>query len=154
MQRTDTFLEDFSPGQVYRLGTRGIGRDDIVAFARDYDPQPFHLDEEEAARSAFGGLIASGWQTAGLFMRLLVDGLLRRTASMGSPGVQDLRWLRPVRPGDELSATLRVEEVAPSRTRADRGTIRFTGELGNQRGETVMTMVAVLIIGRRPDGGA
>jgi acyl dehydratase len=143
------YLEDFAPGQSHGLGSRSLGRDEIVAFAREYDPQPFHLDEEAARKSPYGGLIASGWQTSAVFMRLLVDGLLCRTASMGSPGVQDLRWLRPVRPGDVLSATIRVEEVTPSRSRPDRGAIRFTGGLTNQNGEEVLAMTAVLIVGRR-----
>lgn len=149
MRKVELFLEDFAPGDGFRLGSRSLEAGEIVAFAREYDPQPFHVDEEAARASPFGGLIASGWQTGSVFMRLLVDGLLCRTASMGSPGVRDLRWPRPVRPGDVLSAAIRVEEVTSSRSRADRGSIRITGGLTNQDGEEVLAMTAVLIVGRR-----
>lgn len=149
MEEPTLYLEDFAPGRSHALGSRGIGRDEIVAFARDYDPQAFHLDEAAAARSPYGGLIASGWQTASVFMRLLVDGLLGRAASLGSPGVQDLRWLRPVRPGDVLTGSVRIDEVTPSRSRPDRGAIRITGGLANQAGEEVFAMTATVFIGRR-----
>jgi acyl dehydratase len=92
-------LDDFAPGQVHDLGRRTLSRDEIVAFARSWDPQPFHLDEQAAAASIYGGLIASGWHTVCAFMRLFADGLLNRAAAMGSPGIDELRWLKPVRPG-------------------------------------------------------
>lgn len=141
--------EDFEAGQVYELGARTVTRDEIVAFARQFDPQPFHLDEEAAARSPFGGLIASGWHTAALFMRMYVDELINDTVSMGSPGVEELRWLVPVRPGDELRGRVTILEAAPSSTRPDRGTIRARMELRNQRDEVVLTMVARGFLGRR-----
>lgn len=141
--------EDFEAGQVYELGARTVTRDEIVAFAREFDPQPFHLDEDAAARSPFGGLIASGWHTAALFMRMYVDELINDTVSMGSPGVEELRWLVPVRPGDELRGRVTILEAAPSSTRPDRGTIRARMELRNQRDEVVLTMVARGFLGRR-----
>ncbi|HSP72372.1 MAG TPA: MaoC family dehydratase [Gaiellaceae bacterium] len=141
--------EDFEAGQVYELGTRTVTREEIVAFAREFDPQPFHLDEEAAARGPFGGLIASGWHTASLFMRMYVDELINDTVSMGSPGVEELRWLVPVRPGDELRGRVTILEAAPSSTRPDRGTIRARMELLNQRDEVVLTMVARGFLGRR-----
>lgn len=150
MAEPTIYLDDFVPGQTYGLGSRSLGRDEIVAFAREYDPQAFHLDEEAGRRSVYGGLIASGWQTSAVFMRLLVDALLSRTASMGSPGVQDLRFLRPVRPGDVLTGSLLIEEVMPSRSRPDRGSIRIRGALANQAGEDVLDMTATVIVGRRP----
>lgn len=143
------YWEDFEAGQVYELGARTVTRDEIVAFAREFDPQPFHLDEEAAARSPFGGLIASGWHTAALFMRMYVDELINDTVSMGSPGVEELRWLVPVRPGDELRGRVTILEAAPSSTRPDRGTIRARMELLNQRDEAVLTMVARGFLGRR-----
>ena len=118
------YLEDFAPGQEFDLGTRAVTRDEIVAYARMFDPQPFHIDEAAAARSIYGGLIASGWHTVSLFMRLLVDGLLRDSAGMGSPGVDEVRWPNPVRPGEALSARAAVDAVRPSRSRPDRGVVR------------------------------
>src|SRR5579859_3157513 len=104
------YFEDFAVGHTLELGSYTITREEILAFARQFDPQPFHTDEEQAKASLYGGLIASGWHTASIFMRLLVDGLLNDTASMGSPGVDELRWLRPVRPGDTLRARFTVRE--------------------------------------------
>ncbi|MGZ4353598.1 MAG: MaoC family dehydratase [Gaiellaceae bacterium] len=141
--------EDFEAGQVYELGARAVTRDEIVAFARAFDPQPIHLDDEAAARGPFGGLIASGWHTASLFMRMYVDELINDTVSMGSPGVEELRWLVPVRPGDELRGRVTILEATPSSTRPDRGTIRARMEMLNQRDEVVLTMVARGFLGRR-----
>jgi len=146
----DTYFEDFEPGRVFELGSRTVTADEIVAFARDWDPQPFHLDPEAAHASAFGGLIASGWHTGALWMRLYVDALLGSAASMGSPGIEELRWLAPVRPGDTLHARLTVLEASPSKRTPGRGTIRSRGEMVNQAGVTVMTMVARGHFARRP----
>jgi acyl dehydratase len=149
---TSRFFEDFRPGQSFDLGSRVLTRDEIVDFATQFDPQPFHLDEKAAAASPFGGLIASGWHTAATFMRLYVDNLLSGAASMGSPGVEQLRWLSPVRPGDELSGRFVVETVTPSTRRPDRGTVFFRGEMTNQDGETVMTMAGRGYFARREPG--
>lgn len=143
------YFEDFSPGQTYELGSHTVTRSDVVAFAEQFDPQPFHLDEEAAARSSFGGLIASGWHTASLFMRLYVDAVLADSSSMGSPGIEQLRWRRPVRPGDVLTGRFHVDDVQPSSRRADRGTVYFTGEMVNQDGEAVLTMSGRGYFGRR-----
>jgi acyl dehydratase len=145
----ELYFEDFEPGQVLELGSRVVTEDEIVAFAREYDPQPFHVDPDAAAASVFGGLIASGWHTNAMWMRLYVDSLLGRAAAMGSPGVEELRWLAPVRPGDTLSGRLTVLEATPSERRPDRGTIRSRGEMVNQDGVVVMTMVARGHFGRR-----
>lgn len=144
------YLEDFRVGQTIELGEKTLSAEEIIAFAREYDPQPFHVDPERARDSIYGGLIASGWQTIGVYMRLLVDALLNDTISMGSPGWDQIRWLRPVRPGDTLRGRLTVLEITPSRSRADRGTARFRGEARNQRDEVVMTVDALGIFGRRP----
>jgi acyl dehydratase len=141
--------EDFEAGQVFELGRRTVTRDEIVAFAREFDPQPFHVDEDAAAGSPFGGLIASGWHTAALFMRMYVDALLNEAASMGSPGVEELRWSAPVRPGDTLHGRVTVLDTSPSAKRRDRGTIRARLEMTNQRDELVLTMVARGYFGRR-----
>jgi acyl dehydratase len=145
------YLEDFQAGETIDLGSKALSAEEIIAFAREYDPQPFHVDPERAQESIYGGLIASGWLTIGTFMRLLVDSLLNDTISMGSPGWDQLRWLKPVRPGDTLRGRITVLEVTPSRSRADRGTARFHGEMLNQRDEVVMTVEALGIFGRRPE---
>lgn len=144
------YFEDFAAGQSLELGSYTVTREEILAFARQFDPQPFHTDEERAKASLYGGLIASGWHTASIFMRLLVDGLLNETASMGSPGIDELRWTRPVRPGDTLRARFTVREANPSARHADRGTIVSECELINQHGEVAMRVTGRNIIGRRP----
>ncbi len=144
------YLEDFKPGQVREFGHHTFTREEIIAFARQYDPQPFHVDEEAARRSIYGGLIASGWQTAAVSFRLVVDGLIGDVASMGSPGLDELRWLRPVRPGDTISVRTEVLEVRPSRSKPDRGVVRVRYETLNQRGETVLTWIGMGLFARRP----
>jgi len=144
------YFEDFKPGDVIELGSRTISKESILAFAREFDPQPFHTDEEAAKRSIYGGLLASGWHTGSLLMRILNDGLLKDTASLGSPGVDELRWLKPVRPGDVLSARMTVLESIPSRSKPDRGLIRSLMELRNQDGEIVLTVRGLSLLGRRP----
>jgi len=144
------YFEDFKPGDVIELGSRTISKESILAFAREFDPQPFHTDEEAAKRSIYGGLLASGWHTGSLLMRILNDGLLKDTASLGSPGVDELRWLKPVRPGDVLSARMTVLESIPSRSKPDRGLIRSLMELRNQHGEVVLTVRGLSLLGRRP----
>jgi acyl dehydratase len=143
------YLDDFEPGQIIELGSRDVTKDEIIAFAKQFDPQPFHLDEALAAETIYGGLIASGWHTVCLFMRLLVDGLLSNAASMGSPGVDEVRWLKPVRPGDVLTAKGVIHEVIPSRSKPDRGVLRTTYEMYNQHGEQVLSMKGVGMFGRR-----
>jgi acyl dehydratase len=144
------WFEDFTPGQVLELGSRTVTAEAIVAFAREFDPQPFHLDEEAAKRSIYGGLLASGWHTGAIMMRLLCDGLLYDTVSLGSPGIDEMRWLRPVRPGDTLSARMTVLEAIPSRSKPDRGVLRTLTEMLNQHGEVVMTVRGLSLLGRRP----
>ena len=144
------YLEDFAVGQVIEFPPRTVSEDEIIAFARDYDPQPFHLDKEAARQSLFGGLCASGWHTAGMMMRLMVDNMIGKYASMGSPGVDQLRWVRPVFPGDTLHLRGEVLDVKPSRSKPDRGVITSRYEMKNQKGETVLTMQAKGMYARRP----
>ena len=145
----DLYFEDIEPGEVYELGTRTVTETEIVAFAREWDPQPFHTDPEAAKGSVFGGLIASGWHTGSMWMRMYVETMLG-SAARGSPGIEELRWLAPVRPGDTLSGRLTVLEATPSGTKPDRGTIRIRGEMVNQDGVTVMSMTSRGHFGRRP----
>jgi acyl dehydratase len=142
-------FEDFAPGQVYELGSTTVTEEEIVDFARRFDPQPFHLDTEAAKESDFGGLIASGWHTGAMWMRLYVDSLLGGGSGQGSSGIEELRWLAPVRPGDTLSGRLTVLETTPSERHPHRGTIRIRGEMVNQDGVTVMSMVSRGRFGRR-----
>jgi acyl dehydratase len=142
-------FEDFEPGQVYELGSTTVTEEEIVDFARRFDPQPFHLDAEAAKDSDFGGLIASGWHTGAMWMRLYVDSLLGGGSGQGSSGIEELRWLAPVRPGDTLSGRLTVLETTPSERLPHRGTIRIRGEMVNQDGVTVMSMVSRGRFGRR-----
>ena len=144
------YLDDFKVGQTFDLGPRSVSEAEIIAFARDFDPQPFHVDPVAARQSAYGGIIASGWHTIGLAMRMMVDGYIRNIASMGSPGVDRVRWLRPVRPGDTLKLRGTVREVLPSRSKPDRGVIRTEYEMTNQAGEVVMAMTGLGMVGRRP----
>lgn len=143
-------FEDFVVGQVVDLGSVVLTEDDIVEFARRFDPQPFHVDRIAAAASPYGGLIASGWHTCSLYMRLLYDGLIHDSSSQGSPGMEELRWLAPVRPGDRLTARYTVEDVQPSSTRADRGTVMFLSEMLNQDDVVVLRMRGRGFYGRRP----
>jgi len=144
------YLEDFAVGQVLEFPPRTVSEEEIIAFARDYDPQPFHLDKEAAKQSLFGSLCASGWHTAGLMMRMLVDHMIGKYASMGSPGVDQLRWVKPVFPGDTLLLRGEVLEVRPSQSKPDRGVITSRYEMRNQKGEVVLTMQAKGMYGRRP----
>jgi acyl dehydratase len=138
----DRTFEDYEPGQVHELGSVAVTQDEIVEFARRYDPQPFHVDPEAAGQSVFGGLIASGWHTAAMWMRLWVDSMAGSTSSQGSPGIEELRWLEPVRPGDTLHGRLTVLDATPSERRPDRVTVRIRGEMVNQDGVTVLSMVS------------
>ena len=144
------YFEDFAPGQVRESPARRVTKAEILAFAQAYDPQPFHTDEEAARRSIFGGLLASGWHTTAIFMRLLWEAFLKDTASLGSPGVDEVRWLRPVRPGDTLRVRFTVVETIPSRSKPDRGVVKSVSEVLNQHGEVVMTVRGLGMFGRRP----
>jgi acyl dehydratase len=144
------YFEDFEPGATYEFGGHTVTAEEIVEFARRYDPQYFHVDPDAARESPFGGLVASGWHTAAIFMRMYVDAILLGSEGMGSPGVEELRWLAPVRPGDTLSGRATVLEATPSATRADRGTVRARFEALNQEGAVVLRFVARGHFGRRP----
>lgn len=151
----ELYWEDFEPGQVIEIeGSTTLTKDEIMEFARQWDPQPFHIDEAAAEKSIYGGVIASGWHTGVVTMRLLVDGLLGKAASLGSPGLDETRWLKPVRPGDTLRARAVVRETRPSRSKPDRGTVKITWETYNQDGEKVMTMTGIQMFARRPPAQA
>ena len=146
---TDRYFEDYAPGAVFEYGQIPVTEAEIVEFARRFDPQDMHVDPEAAARGRFGGLIASGWHTAAMMMRLFADNFLSKVASLASPGIDELRWLQPVRPGDVLRIRVTVLEATPSRSRPDRGMVRTLVEVLNQQGEAVMTLKPMNIIRRR-----
>jgi len=145
------WFEDFQVGDVSEFGPVTVTAAEIVEFAERYDPQPFHLDADAAAATPYGGLIASGWHTAALYMGMFVRGVLLDSASLGSPGVEELRWLAPVRPGDELRGRSTVADARASSTNPRRGTVFTTHEVVNQEGTVVMTMKARGFFARRPD---
>jgi acyl dehydratase len=143
------YYEDFTVGEVTDLGPVGVSEEEIVEFASRYDPQPFHIDFEAAKSSPFGGLIASGWHTTALFMGMFVRGILLDAASLGSPGVEEIRWTAPVRPGDRLTARVTVTDVQPSANTPGRGTVFTTSEVFNQDGTVVLRMKARGFFARR-----
>lgn len=135
------YWDDFTSGWTYESGTRSLSAEDIKRFAREYDPQVYHTDPEAAKATAFGGLIASGWQTCGVMMRLMCDGYLNESACIGSPGLDEVRWLKPVRPGDSLRLRSTVLEQAPSQKHPQRGSVKFRWEALNQAGDVVCSIV-------------
>ncbi len=135
----DRYFEDYVAGSVHDVGQVQIRQKEMIDFAKRFDPQPFHIDPQKAEKSVFGGLIASGWYTASITMRVLVDNYVSRVASLGSPGVDALRWLKPVRPGDILLVRVTIVETKRSRSKPDRGFVRTSVEVFNQNGALVMT---------------
>ena len=150
MTRVKLYLEDLTPGMRRAYGPVEVTREAIIRFARDFDPQPFHLDEEAAHRSPFGGLVASGWHTASLCMRMVVEGLIAETHMLGSPGADELRFVKPVRPGDVLRLNLEVLAVTPSRSKPNLGSVRLRYEARNQHEEVVLTMIGIGLVARCP----
>jgi len=147
---SDRYFEDYVEGDVHRFGTIAVEADEMIAFAKRFDPQTMHTDPEAAKHTAFRGLIASGWHTGGLVMRLYVEHYLTHVASLASPGLDELRWLKPVRPGDTLSVRVTVLKTAPSKSKPDRGAVTSFVEAINQAGDIVMTFKGVNIIAKRP----
>jgi acyl dehydratase len=143
------YFEDYIPGAVYEFGSIAVEEAEIISFAKRFDPQPFHTDPQAAQKSMYGGLIASGWHSASLMMRLIVDHYLSLVASLGSPGVDELRWLKPVRPGDTLSVRVTVTDARRSRSKPDRGILHSYCEMLNQHGEVVMTVKALNLLACR-----
>ncbi|HTY24934.1 MAG TPA: MaoC family dehydratase [Desulfomonilaceae bacterium] len=145
----DRYFEDYVPGEVHEFGSIVAEEAEMIDFARRFDPQPFHTDPVAAKQTIFGGLIASGWYTVGLMMRLYADHYLSHVASLGSPGVDEVRWLKPVRPGDTVSLQVKISRTKRSRSKPDRGIVHSHIEVLNQNGETVMTMKATNLLGCR-----
>jgi acyl dehydratase len=146
------YWEDLQPGSVRELGSVTVSREEIKEFAGQFDPQPFHLDEAAGRRSIYGNLCASGWHTCALAMKLTVENFLNESSSMGSPGLESLRWLKPVYPGDTLSLTHKILESRPLRKRLDTGLVRSLWEMTNQHGDPVMQMEGYGMFRRRQPG--
>ncbi len=136
----ERYFEDYTVGETAEFGDYPITEDEIIDFAKRYDPQPFHIDRQAATQTIYGGLIASGWMTASVMMRMLVDHFVSPVSSMGSPGIDELRWQRPVRPGDRLHVRVTVLETRRSGSKPDRGVVKVHQEAINQNGEVVMSI--------------
>jgi len=147
---SERYLEDFAVGQSFGSGRLRVDQEQIKSFAAAFDPQPFHLDDAAARASIFGGLAASGWHTAAVTMRLLVEGELKPAGGIVGAGFDEFRWPRPVRPGDELCLESEVLEVRPSKSRPDQGLIKVRTTTLNQNGEPVQILIANLVVPRRP----
>jgi len=150
MNQSDRYYEDYETGEVINAAGVTVTESDILDFAFRYDPQPFHLDKETATKSIYGGLIASGWQTGALGFRMLMQAGLLGKGSMGSPGLDELRWYKPTRPGDTLYAKARVEEMRASASKPDRGIVKLKYWVENQKGETVMSFYGNQLVAKRP----
>jgi acyl dehydratase len=141
--------EDFATGQVDEYGSRLVGREEIIAFAAEFDPQPMHLDEEAASATMLGGLAASGWHSCCILMRMISDGFIAEAAFMGAPGVEEVRWLAPLRPGQRIKARATVLETRASRSRPDMGFVKFRFELIDAADTPLLTLVVSPMFGRR-----
>ena len=146
------YLEDYVPGSVHEFGPIAVEEDEVIAFGKRFAPLPYHTDPQRAKESIYGGLIASGWHTAGLMMRLYSQHYLSQVANLGSPGVDELRWDRPVRPGDDLTVRVTVRETRPSRSKPDRGILHSFIEVLNQNHEVVMSAKMINFVRRREGG--
>lgn len=151
-ERKHWYFEDFFVGQEIDLGERTVSEDEIVAFAREFDPQPFHVDRAAAEASIYGGVIASGWHTCSMMMRMVVDGLMCSASSMGSPGLDGVRWLKPLRAGDTLKVRYLTTGVKASNSKPDRGVVWSKWVASNQHGEEICTIEGMGMFGRAPKG--
>jgi acyl dehydratase len=142
-------FEDFPTGHFGTFGPRYVTRDEIITFAREYDPQPMHLDDAAADASMLKGLSGSGWHLCSIVMRMMYDGYISRTQSLGSPGVDEVRWMAPLRPGDDLTLDVDVVAARPSKSRPDTGIVTFKCSVKNAAGEMLSDMVSAIIVKRR-----
>jgi acyl dehydratase len=149
------YFEDLEVGRETQFGSYEVTREEVLEFARKYDPQPFHLSDEAAAKTHFGRLAASGWHTCAMTMAVIARRVTdQQQAGLGSPGIDELRWKKPVYPGDTLNVTGKILEVTPSRSRPEMGSFRTQATVTNQHGEVVMTFISIVLIRRRPAAGA
>jgi acyl dehydratase len=144
------YYEDFPPGTLIDCGSRVVSKEEILRFAREFDPQPFHIDEAAAAKTHFGGVVASGWHSGSLSMRMVVDAVMQDSSCMGSPGIERLRWLKPLRADTLVNVKFRVLEAELSKSRPDRGRLKVVFELYDDKGELLMDSIAIVLFGCRP----
>lgn len=144
------YFEDFPPGTLIDCGSRMVSKEEIIRFAREFDPQPFHIDEAAAAKTHFGGVVASGWHSGSLAMRMVVDHVMQDSSCMGSPGMDRMRWLKPLRADTRIHVKFRVLEAEPSKSRPDRGRLKVVFELYDDKGELLMDCIAIVLFGCRP----
>jgi acyl dehydratase len=154
METMKLTFEDFTPGPLGVFGPRHVTREEIIAFAAEFDPQPMHLDDDAADRSMLKGLSGSGWHMCALFMRMSWDGFIHRIASAGAPGVDEVRWMSPLRPGDDLMLHVEVTGTRESKSRPDIGFVHLANELRNAAGKTLMTATVPIMVLRRGAAGA
>ena len=147
---TKRYFEDFKVGDIEEFGNYETSQEDIIEFATEFDPQPFHIDPEAAKEHFFGGIIASGWHTGSMLMRMIVDNQVLNSTSMGSPGIDELRWIQPVRPNETLTAHSEVLLSTPHKYKEDRGFVKFKHTILNQSSEIKMTMVSTILFRKRP----
>lgn len=143
-------FEDFSPGHFGTFGPRHVTRDEIIAFAREYDPQPMHLDDAAAEKSLLKGLSGSGWHLCSLMMLMICDGFINRTASLGAPGMNEVRWVSPLRPGDDLTLDVTVVDKRVSNSRPEMGFVTFDYVIKNAKGEPLMLAQCPMMVRRKP----
>ena len=146
------YWEDFKVGEVEQIGGKRVDREEVIAFAKQFDPQPFHVDAAAAKQSMYGGLIASGWHTCAMVMRMMCDAYMLQSASVGSPGIDNLKWLKPVRPGDIISARRTTLETRASKSKPEIGMVSNLWEVFNQDGEMVLSMQGYGMFRRRNPG--
>ena len=151
---TKLHFEDFKPGEVVHYGPRLVTREEIVAFAAEFDPQPMHLDEEAARLTPLRGLGASGWHACCILMRIIADGFINKSASMGATGVEEVRWIKPLRPDTTVRVRKKILEARPSRSRPEMGLVKCVFELIDERDEVVTSLTSTLMIGRRAGAAA
>lgn len=144
------YYEDFPPGTLIDCGSRVVSKEEIIRFAREFDPQPFHIDEAAAEKTHFGGVVASGWHSGSLSMRMVVDAVMQDSSCMGSPGIERLRWLKPLRADTLVNVKFRVLEAELSKSRPDRGRLKVVFELYDGKGELLMDSIAIVLFGCRP----
>ncbi len=144
------YYEDFPPGTLIDCGSRVVSKEEIIRFAREFDPQPFHIDEAAAEKTHFGGVVASGWHSGSLSMRMVVDAVMQDSSCMGSPGIERLRWLKPLRADTLVNVKFRVLEAELSKSRPDRGRLKVVFELYDDKGGLLMDSIAIVLFGCRP----
>ena len=149
MKKDLIYFEDLEIGQKIKLGSISISKNEIISFAEKFDPQPFHTNEIKAKESIFGGLCASGWHTCSLFMRILYDGFLINSAALGSPGMDEIRWLKPLRPGETITGIGEVIKKTPSKSRPEIGSLIINYEVFNKNNELIMTLIGISIFKKK-----